>query len=96
MFVSFNLLENDLIVFLYVYTYFSVYVNVRVCKCIYVFFFGGGGVVGEVIIIIIIIVIIERKEEKFRLQIMLWIPRSWNIFILISIAGLIIGFNLGE
>ena len=95
MFVSFNLLENDLIVFLYVYTYFSVYVNVRVCKCIYVFFFGGG-VVGEVIIIIIIIVIIERKEEKFRLQIMLWIPRSWNIFILISIAGLIIGFNLGE
>ena len=59
-----------------------------------VFFLGGG--VGEVIIIIIIIVIIERKEEKFRLQIMLWIPRSWNIFILISIAGLIIGFNLGE
>ena len=58
-----------------------------------VFFFGGGGGRG---VIIIIIVIIERKEEKFRLQIMLWIPRSWNIFILVSIAGLIIGFNLGE
>ena len=63
------------------------------CVNVFMCFFWGGGVVGEVIIII---VIIERKEEKFRLQIMLWIPRSWNIFILVSIAGLIIGFNLGE
>ena len=78
--------------------YIHIFLFMLMFECVNVFmcFFLGGGVVGEVIIIIIIIVIIERKEEKFRLQIMLWIPRSWNIFILISIAGLIIGFNLGE